>query len=123
MHALVTTDTSQQVETEPKRRRLTLPSIAELTDLSRKLSIFRDQSGLNHSANSATGVEFPSFSKDEQEVTVLKVGVLFKTSLGREEDSRPGPTRQRKFRLTDGALEYLHQFSQVSSYMYVLLEF
>ena len=113
-YVLLTTATSQQVQTEHKRRRLTLPSIAELTNLSRKLSIFRDQS-FNHSANSAPGVEFPSFSKDDQEVTVLKVGVLFKKSLGCEEDSRPGPTRQRRFRLTEGALEYMHHFSQVST--------
>ena len=111
---LPTTATTQQVQIEAKRRRLTLPSIAELTDLSRKLSTFRDQS-FNRSANSASGAEFPSFSKDDQEVTVLKVGVLSKTSQGREGDSRPGPTRQRRFRLTEEALEYLHHFSQVST--------
>lgn len=107
---------SQPVQTEQKRRRLTLPSIAEL-NFGHKLSIFRDQS-LNHSANSAPGFEFPSF-RDEQEVTVLKIGVLFRTSLGQEEDSRPGPTRQRRFRLTEGALEYLHHFSHVGSYLHV----
>ena len=69
---------------------------------------------MNHSANSAPGVEFPSF-RDEQEVTVLKIGVLLKTSLGRGEDSRPSPARQRRFRLTEGALEYLHHFSQVGT--------
>ena len=113
-YVLPTTATTQQVQIEAKRRRLTLPSIAELTDLSHKLSTFRDQS-FNRSANSASGAEFPSFSKDDQEVTVLKVGVLFKTSQGREGDSRPGPTRQRRFRLTEEALEYLHHFSQVST--------
>ena len=112
MYALLIIATSQQAQTEHRRRRLTLPSIAEL-NLGRKLSIFRDQS-LNYSANSVSGAEFPLF-RDEQEVTVLKIGVLFKTSLGREEGSRPGLTRQRRFRLTEGALEYLHHFSQVST--------
>lgn len=112
MYALLIIATSQQVQTEHRRRRLTLPSIAEL-NLGRKLSIFRDQS-LNYSANSVPGAEFPLF-RDEQEVTLLKIGVLFKTSLGREEGSRPGPTRQRRFRLTEGALEYLHHLSQVST--------
>ena len=114
MYALLIIATSQQAPTEHRRRRLTLPSIAEL-NLGHKLSIFRDQS-LNHSANSVPGAEFPSF-RDEQEVTVLKIGVLFKTSLGREKDSRPGPIRQRRFRLTEGALEYLHHFSQVSCWI------
>lgn len=113
MSTLLTTATSQQVQTKDKcsqRRRFTLPSITDL-NLGYKL---RDQS-FNHSTNSAPGIEFPSFRDDEQlEVTVLKVGVLFKTSLGREEDANPGPTRQRRFRLTEGALEYLHHFSQVS---------
>ena len=112
--------TSQQghVQTEHgKRRRPTLPFVLELK-LSRKLTIFRDQSfnrSTSFSNSALAGVEFPSF-RDEQEVgTVLKSGVLFKTSLGREEDSRPGPTRQRQFRLTEGALEYLHPFSHVNT--------
>ena len=45
----------------------------------------------------------------------LKTGVLSKTSIGRREGSRPGPTRQRRFRLTEEALEYFHQFSHVSN--------
>ena len=116
MYALLTTAASQQAQTEDRcsqRRRFTLPSIADL-NFGHKLNIFRDQN-LNSSANSASGVQFPSFRDDEQDVTVLKVGVLFKTSLGREEDARPGSTRQRRFRLTEGALEYLHHFSQVST--------
>lgn len=45
----------------------------------------------------------------------IKTGLLSKTSIGRREGSKPGPTRQRHFRLTDVALEYLHQFSHVSN--------
>ena len=41
-------------------------------------------------------------------------GVLLKTSRGRSSEAHPGPTRQRRFRLTEQAIEYLQHFSQVS---------
>ena len=44
----------------------------------------------------------------------LKMGLLSKTTVGRREGSKPGPTRQRHFRLTEVALEYFHLFSHVS---------
>lgn len=55
---------------------------------------------------------------DEYGAGVIKVGLLTKTSKGRSsgrESSviRPGLTRQRRFRLTEEALEYFHYFSQV----------
>ena len=46
--------------------------------------------------------------------STLKMGLLSKTTIGRREGSKPGPTRQRHFRLTEVALEYLHLFSHVS---------
>ena len=58
---------------------------------------------------------------DEYGAGVIKVGLLIKTSKGRSSGSRgessvnirPGITRQRRFRLTEEALEYFHYFSQV----------
>ena len=58
---------------------------------------------------------------DEYGAGVIKVGLLTKTSKGRSSGSRgessvnirPGITRQRRFRLTEEALEYFHYFSQV----------
>ena len=57
---------------------------------------------------------------DEYGAGVIKVGLLTKTSKRRgssgQESSvivRPGLTRQRRFRLTEEALEYFHYFSQV----------
>lgn len=44
----------------------------------------------------------------------IKSGQLLKTSRARSEGSKPGPTRLRRFRLTEEALEYLQQFSHVS---------
>ena len=44
----------------------------------------------------------------------IKSGNLSKTSRGRSEGSKPGPTRIRRFRLTEEALEYFQQFSHVS---------
>ena len=41
-------------------------------------------------------------------------GHLMKTSRGRYKGATPGQTRQRRFRLTEEALEYFQQFSQVS---------
>ena len=51
---------------------------------------------------------------DEYGAGVIKVGLLTKTSKGRRETLviRPGLTRQRRFRLTEEALEYFHYFSQ-----------
>ena len=43
----------------------------------------------------------------------IKSGQLSKTSRGRSEGSKPGPTRLRRFRLTEEALEYFQQFSHV----------
>ena len=43
----------------------------------------------------------------------IKSGQLSKTSRGRSEGSKPGPTRVRRFRLTEEALEYFQQFSHV----------
>lgn len=55
---------------------------------------------------------------DEYGAGVIKVGLLTKTSKGRSSSRessviRPGLTRQRRFRLTEEALEYFHYFSQV----------
>ena len=58
---------------------------------------------------------------DEYGAGVIKVGLLTKTSKGHSSGSRgessvnirPGLTRQRRFRLTEEALEYFHYFSQV----------
>ena len=68
--------------------------------------------------------EFPSSSASVGEEIIdtdrmrhdgaLKTGVLSKTTIGRREGSRSGPTRHRHFRLTEVALEYLHHFSHVS---------
>ena len=44
----------------------------------------------------------------------IKSGQLSKTSRARSEGSKPGPTRVRRFRLTEEALEYFQQFSHVS---------
>ena len=44
---------------------------------------------------------------------VLKVGNLHKTSQSRKTNAEPGPTRQRRFRLTAESLEYFQQFSHV----------
>ena len=74
-------------------------------------------------ANPAVTAEFPSLSAntakegtdkhDNNMEGAIKMGLLSKTSVGRREGSRPGPTRHRHFRLTEVALEYLHQFSHV----------
>ena len=45
--------------------------------------------------------------------TEIKVGNLSKSSQLRKEGSQPGPVRVRRFRLTEEALEYFQQFSQV----------
>lgn len=45
---------------------------------------------------------------------VLKIGTLIKTSQTRGKKANPGPSRQRKFRLTSESLDYLHTFSHVS---------
>jgi hypothetical protein len=46
-------------------------------------------------------------------VKVLKIGSLHKTSQSRRPNSEPGPTRQRRFRLTPESLEYFQHFSHV----------
>lgn len=53
-------------------------------------------------------------SNSKYHSNTLKMGLLSKTTMGRREGSKPGPTRQRHFRLTVAALEYLHLFSHVS---------
>ena len=73
-------------------------------------------------ANPAVTAEFPPPSTNTVTEDVdkhctegaIKTGLLSKTSVARREGSRPGPTRHRHFRLTEIALEYLHQFSHVS---------
>ena len=54
-------------------------------------------------------------SDGKYQSNTLKMGLLSKTTVGRREGSKPGPTRQRHFRLTEVALEYLHLFSHVST--------
>ena len=49
------------------------------------------------------------------EVVEIKVGNLWKSSQSRKEGSQPGPVRVRRFRLTEEALEYFQQFSQVGA--------
>lgn len=44
----------------------------------------------------------------------IKSGQLLKTSRSRMEGSKPGPSRFRRFRLTEESLEYFQQFSHVS---------
>ena len=72
-------------------------------------------------ANPLVTLEFPSSSantatrgKHDNVEGAIKTGLLSKTTIGRREGSRPGPTRHRNFRLTEVDLEYLHQFSHVS---------
>lgn len=43
----------------------------------------------------------------------IKYGELLKTSRSRNNDKIHGPPRRRRFRLTEEALEYFQQFSQV----------
>ena len=43
----------------------------------------------------------------------IKYGELLKTSRSRSDDKIHGPPRRRRFRLTEEALEYFQQFSQV----------
>ena len=121
----------QGVQGEPVQK-LRLPFITEL-HLSRKRSIFKGRSNnrsLNFSNPAAvTVLEFPNRTLSTDTVTqdtdeygagVLKVGLLSKTSKGRsskENTIRPGLTRQRRFRLTEEALEYFHHFSHVSLIM------
>lgn len=52
--------------------------------------------------------------RDEHSTRVIKIGVLSKTTISHKEGSKRGQTRHRHFRLTEEALEYLHQFSQVN---------
>lgn len=114
-------------EFEPVRR-LRLPFITEL-HRSRNKSIHRGRSN-SRSKRISTTVPAPEPQPnrkstastdtaaqgiDEYGADVLKVGLLTKTSKGRSENSiRQGLTRQRRFRLTEEALEYFHYFSQVS---------
>ena len=75
-------------------------------------------------ANPLVTAELPSSStntatrdtpgKHDNMEGAIKTGLLSKTTIGRREGSRPGPTRHRNFRLTEVDLEYLHQFSHVS---------
>ena len=61
-------------------------------------------------------VDFPLKPDDQggsRHESYLKIGTLYKTTLSRREGARPGPTRQRQFRLTEVALEYFHHFSHV----------
>lgn len=80
-------------------------------------------------ANPLVTAEFPSTSPSAEVEAVddtnrkhhdgaIKTGQLFKTTVGRKEGSKQGPTRHRHFRLTDIALEYLHLFSHVSHILY-----
>lgn len=63
-------------------------------------------------AGGSTRVEITGSRVDLREC--IKSGQLSKTSRGRSEGSKPGPTRLRRFRLTEEALEYFQQFSHVS---------
>ena len=57
----------------------------------------------------------PHHPHEEEIEEVLKDGVLSKTTITYKGDTtKVGPTRQRHFRLTEGAIEYFHQFSLVS---------
>ena len=60
----------------------------------------------------STRVEITGSRADLREC--IKSGQLSKTSRARSEGSKPGPTRVRRFRLTEEALEYFQQFSHVS---------
>ena len=63
------------------------------------------------------GVQLSSPPLDDNEaVEVIRDGALSKTTITyKGETTKVGPTRQRHFRLTEGAIEYFHQFSLVSS--------
>ena len=122
-------------------QRLRLPFITEL-HRSRNRSIFRIRNQNNnrsfsfsnsgttstqalalesplHNRRSIVSTDTVAQSIDEYGAGVIKVGLLTKTSKGRSSGkessvSRSGLTRQRRFRLTEEALEYFHYFSQVS---------
>lgn len=114
--------------TPQQPRKLTLPFLTEI-HLSRKRSTIMKR---NHApeilkANATAAVELPPPTTDHDtagqssgkgECTkgsgVIKTGTLSKTTLSGKENSRPGQTRHRHFRLTEEALEYFHQFSHVS---------
>ena len=66
----------------------------------------------------STRVEVTGSRADLREC--IKSGQLSKTSRGRSEGSKPGPTRVRRFRLTEEALEYFQQFSHVSPPVHIL---
>ena len=71
-----------------------------------------------HNRRSIASTDTVAQGVDEYGAGVIKVGLLTKTSRGRSSGretpvSRPGLTRQRRFRLTEEALEYFHYFSQV----------
>lgn len=54
----------------------------------------------------------------EPVITGIKVGNLSKSSQSRRDAAVPGPSRLRRFRLTEEALEYFQQFSHVSVCMF-----
>ena len=106
-----------------QKRSLKRRVVAEIR-LSRCQSTFKKNDTVL--ANTAVVADFPSETdsstytiasrkkeRDEHSTRVIKVGVLSKTTISCKEGSKPGQTRHRHFRLTEEALEYLHQFSQV----------
>lgn len=81
-----------------------LPFIQELTEI-RQMSRTPDMS---------TEVSQSPLDEGPGGVEVLKIGNLMKTSQSTSQKSVAGHSRQRKFRLTPMALEYLNAFSHVS---------
>ena len=103
------------------RRRL--PFLTELS-LGRKRTTIKKKSALF--TNPAVAGNFPPVSSNDDAIqrqglageeenvpNVIKTGFLSKTTVSGKDGSKIGQSRQRQFRLTEEALEYLHTFSQV----------
>ena len=100
------------------RRRL--PFLTELS-LGRKRTTIKKKSALF--TNPAVAGNFPPVLSNDQRQglageeenvpNVIKTGFLSKTTVSGKDGSKIGQSRQRQFRLTEEALEYLHTFSQV----------
>ena len=133
LHGLVTLlrNNAEAGDTHPTERTHTLEhKLLTEVCLSRSQDTFRKKSNDAGFSNAEVAVEFPSGEtnlstytnerskeeRDEHSTHVIKIGVLSKTtvSCSGKEGSKRGQTRQRHFRLTEEALEYLHQFSQVN---------
>lgn len=99
----------------PRKSHGKLPFLSELLSSRRR----RRQAATQDRAPSTELVPSPIDELDrplnaEPVITGIKVGNLSKSSQSRRDDAVPGPSRLRRFRLTEEALEYFQQFSHVS---------